>query len=180
MSANDYIRERKAYTGKDPCNSYGKTAEGITKERNPSVTRKATADRKKALDRQYAEAMRSKGIGPADAKRLGAAKAKHELSQQAALHNQDMVAGGQDAIGALKADGARSFGAGDFGDRGTNSHIGSQWNGGRVQDIDKQACEKASEGRGDERLDVELRPCGKHEAKAAGCKGKSKRKGKKS
>lgn len=52
--------------------------------------------------------------------------------------------------------------------RDANQHIGSQWNGERVKSMDSQACKMRSEGLGDDKMNVELHPCGKHEAKAAG------------
>jgi hypothetical protein len=174
MSASDYLSERKVYTGKDPCDGYKPTDTGATKFRNPSVTKDAKKRRLKELATKYTDELRQKDLSRNDAKRLGKAKAKQEISMQDALHNQDMVAGGQDVIGSLSADGSRTLGDDDFGFSGTNRHIGSQWNGDRIRSIDIEACQMNKAGLGDEKLNVELRPCGKHES--ANCK--QKRKGK--
>lgn len=175
MSANEYLAERKSFTGKDPCNGYSDTGDGKTKKRNPKVTKSAKAERLEAQKDKYFREMRDKGIGRDDARRLSTAKASREIGGQDALHNQDMVAGGKDAIGALKADGSRALGDGDFGLSDTNRHIGSQWNGERIQSIDAEACQAQKDGQGDEKMNTELRPCGKHEAKAAGCKQKKRK-----
>ena len=119
--------------------------------------------------KKYTDEYKDKGINRTDRKRLGAKKAQMELSNKAALHNQDMVAGGYDAIGTLSSDGTRQLGSADFGHSDTNSHIGSQWNGERIKLIDEQACQAQKEGNGKEKMNVELRACGKKEAKANGC-----------
>lgn len=96
---------------------------------------------------------------------MGGAKARRELGQQDALHNQDMVAGGKDAIGSNG-----KLGDADFGFSDTNRHIGSQWRGDRINSMDAEACRRKQAGEGNEKMNVELRACGKHEAKKAGCK----------
>jgi hypothetical protein len=165
MSADDYLRERQAYTGKNPCSKYSPATGGKTKIRDRDVTKKARKDRLDQLNDQYYDEMRSKGMSRADAKRLGEAKAKREVGNQDPLHNQDMVAGGDDVIGS----GGKLTGA-DFGESKVNRHIGSQWNGDRIKGIDAEACQMQKEGRGQDKMNVELRVCGKHEAKKAGCK----------
>jgi len=175
MSASEYLAERKAYTGKDPCNGYKRIPGGRTKFRDSSVTEDARTRRLKEQSIKYAEEFRKK-MDRNDAKRLGKAKAKHELDMQNALHNQDMYSGGKDVIGTLAADGSIVLTDDDFGIAGTNSHIGSQWRGERIRTIDMEACEMNKSGNGDEKLNIELRPCGKHES--ADCKQKRKRKAK--
>jgi len=174
MTADQYLAERRAFTGKDPCSGYAPTGAGKTKRRDPAVTRKAKADRRESQSERYAEEFREKGMSRSEAKRLGAAKAERENRNTDALHNQDMVAGGDDAIGALDAQGQRVAGDGDFGFSDTNRHIGSQWNGERIKSIDADACRMSKEGKGGEKMNVQLRPCGKHEASAAGCKQKGR------
>ena len=179
MSVDDYLAKRGSFSGKDPC-----TGESVAKgpKRNRQVTKNANKDRLKGQKGKYTKQMLDKGLGPADAKRLGSTKAKHEMfgaklkpiknipSRQNALHNQDMVAGGDDVIGSLGVNGTRELGDANFGLGDTNQHIGSQWNGERINSMDKAACERKQAGEGKDKMNVELRPCGKKEAKAAGCK----------
>jgi Novel toxin 15 len=139
------------------------------------VTRDAKARRQAQQARRYSEELDQRGLDPADAKRLGAAKAAREHRNLDALHNQDLVAGGSDAIGSLNAQGQRVAGDADFGFSDTNRHIGSQWNGERIKSIDAEACNMSNDGKGSEKLNVQLRPCGKHEARAAGCRQKRRR-----
>lgn len=166
MSADDYLRERGAFTGKDPCTGQ-ELPGGTSKKRNPKVTKNAKSTRLDQQARKYTKEFREKGMGPAKAEALGQAKAQRERGQQDALHNQDMVAGGQDRIGL-----GGKLGDDDFGLSDTNRHIGSQWNGERIQSIDEQACEMRKNGLGADNMNVELNPCGKHEATRARCKQK--------
>ncbi len=167
MSADKYLTERRAYTGKNPCAGYADTPEGVTKQRGS--TRSARRARTAQQKRKYMTEFENKGMSPDQARRMGSAKANRELGNQAALHNQDMVAGGIDIIGAIGADGQRILTDADFGWSDTNSHIGTQWNGDRVSSIDEEACQMQREGLGDQNMDVELRPCGKREARKMGC-----------
>lgn len=175
MTADQYLGERRAFTGKDPCGGYAPTAAGKTKRRNSAVTKKAKADRLEAQRERYAEEFRNRDMSRDDAKRLGTAKADREDRSRDALHNQDMVAGGDDVIGSLNAQGQRMAGDADFGFSDTNRHIGTQWNGDRIKSIDAEACRMNKDGNGGEKMNVQLRPCGKHEARAAGCKQKGRR-----
>jgi len=157
MNAEDYLTKRKSYTGKDPCNGYKDTKEGKTTKRKQSVTKKAREKRLNEKSKQYTGEFREKGLSPKKSKGLGAAKANRELGGQAATHTPDLVAGGDDVISMIGDLG--------FGDSGINSHIGSQWNGPRIKGIDSQACGAVKDGNGKEKMNVELRACGKKEAK---------------
>jgi hypothetical protein len=175
MSASDYLAERRAFTGKDPCNGYKPIPGGKTKFRNPTITKDAKTERLRTQSEKYAQEFLKRGRSVREADKLGEAKAKLELSKQDPLHNQDMVAAGEDAIGWLDPNGNRQLGNDDFGLSDTNRHIGSQWNGPRIKSIDAEACQMNKSGLGNENLNVELRPCGKHEAKGAGCKQKRRK-----
>jgi hypothetical protein len=90
---------------------------------------------------------------------------------QHALHNQDRWAGGVDMVGTKKPDGSIVLSDKDFGWGDVNSGIGRQWEqGGRVESMDIEACEAQRNGLGQEKMNVELRACGKKEAKKNGCK----------
>jgi RHS repeat-associated protein len=88
------------------------------------------------------------------------------IGGQDALHNQDMIVGGEDMIGDTP--GLMEFDDKDFGTSDVNRGIGRQWSS-RAKDIDEQACAARKNGEGDKKLDVELRACGKKEAKKMNC-----------
>jgi hypothetical protein len=168
-TVDEYLADRAAFDGKDPCSG---APTNKTSKRNPARAKDAKNRWQKQSADAYEEQMRDK-LGRSDAKRLGAAKAQRDRNNQNALHNSDMKAGGKDQFGSNG-----DLSSADFGDAGTNKHIGSQWNGERIDSIDKEACQAKQDGKGSEKMNVELKPCGAHEAKAAGCKQK-KRKAKK-
>ncbi len=162
MSVDEYLAQRGGFSGQNPC-----TGESVPQApgRDRKVTKKAKNKRQKEQTQRYAEQFGKQGLGRSDAKRMGGAKARRELGQQDALHNQDMVAGGKDAIGSNG-----KLGDADFGFSDTNQHIGSQWRGDRINSMDAEACRRKQAGEGNEKMNVELRACGKHEVKKAGCK----------
>lgn len=74
------------------------------------------------------------------------------------------MAGGYDAIGSNGVLSDADFGLGD-----TNQDIGRQWPGERVSSMDAEACQRQQAGEGNRNMNVELRPCGRREAKRIGC-----------
>ena len=161
-TVDDYLKNKKAYTGKDPCNNYVETLEGKTKKRNPAIANEAKKKRLAKQSKKYTKQYdKNPKLSPSQAKHFGKLKAKRELSKQDALHNADLYVGGDDAISPYNK---------GWGDSEVNRHIGTQWKGDRVKEIDKQACTAKAEGKGTEKMNVELRPCRRKEAKKAGCK----------
>lgn len=187
-TADDYIQRRQAYTGKDICSDG--YADGKTTARNSHVTEDANANRLRQQKNKYTDELIEKGIDPEKAEALAHAKAKAEVTGttvgvfkadgtpklnkddtqrikniggQDPLHNQDMVVGGRDIIGDRL--GLIEFNYESFGSSDVNRHIGTQWNGSRASDIDTQACQARANGNGNENLNVELKPCGRHNSK---------------
>ena len=184
-TADEYVRRRQAYTGKDICGEgYG---DGKITARDPNVTRNANLNRITQQKDKYFDELIAKGISDRKAEALAIAKAQAEVTGtevgvfqadgtpklnkdgtqriqniggQDPLHNQDMAVGGQDMIG--ERPGLIEFRDENFGSSDVNRHIGTQWNGGRATDIDQQACAARANGAGEQRLNVELKACGKH------------------
>jgi len=184
-TADEYVSRRQAYTGKDICgNGYG---DGKTTARDPNVTKDANTFRLNQQAEKYTKELIQKGIDLDKAEIMGKAKAKAEVTGtevgvfnadgtpklnkdgsqrmqniggQDPLHNQDMNVGGRDMIG--ERPGIIEFQNENFGSSDVNRHIGTQWNGGRASDIDQQACAARANGAGDQKLNVELKACGKH------------------
>lgn len=93
--------------------------------------------------------LRKKGIGAAKAKAEAAIRTEKMMSQLAALHDPDMVAGGwmhPNPTGMGRAD--------------VNSSIGASWNqNNRVAGMDREAERAINGGRGDQKMNVKLEPC---------------------
>lgn len=146
MSADDYLKGRGAFLGKDVCNG--------------SKTTKISRDPKKAKEAREDETLRLKELkekeliaDPAFSKKtkaevtaLALADAKHQMSKLAALHNPDMIAGGADVL------------SGSFGDQGINSAIGGSWRT-RIGAMDASACKARKEGQGKHKMNVDLHRC---------------------
>ncbi len=78
---------------------------------------------------------------------MAAQKAKEQLSQLAALHDPDLIAGGGDTISRV-------------GNKNVNSSLGSQWaKDGRVDMMDAQAKKAAAELGSDAKMNVTLERC---------------------
>jgi Novel toxin 15 len=173
-TVDQYLADRAAFDGKDPC-SGAPTQNGKTSKRNPARAKDAKDKWQNESAGAYAEELvgkmsKGKEIDEVRAKALGKAKTRLDRRNQNALHNSDMKTGGADQFGSNG-----SLSAADFGDAKTNQHIGTQWKGDRIDSMDQEACQAKQDGKGNEKMNVELRPCGKHEAKAAGCKHKKRK-----
>lgn len=109
----------------------------------PAADARAAYEKKVAdeLTKQYRDA----GMSPAEAGSRAKTEAADRMKTLAALHNPDMVAGGNNAID-------------DMGDRGVNSSIGSQWKG-RVGDLDKAALDVPANQRAGMRMNAKLERC---------------------
>lgn len=88
-------------------------------------------------------------MGPAQAGAEAATRTKDVMSKLAALHEPDMVAGGW-----MQPE-PKGMGRSDV-----NSSIGSSWNQEeRVSSMDAAADDAIKNGRGDEKMNVRLKPC---------------------
>ena len=91
------------------------------------------------------QGMRGEGLGKKIKNRVGA-----RMSRLAALHNPDIVAGGEDII-RYGPDGLPHM-----GDTWVNSSIGSQWAKGRAMELLRYARRLQAAGRGGELLNVDF------------------------
>jgi uncharacterized Zn-binding protein involved in type VI secretion len=95
------------------------------------------------------ESLLEGGMGPAQAGAEAATRTKDVMSKLAALHEPDMVAGGW-----MQPE-PKGMGRSDV-----NSSIGSSWNQEeRVSSMDAAADDAIKNGRGDEKMNVRLKPC---------------------
>ena len=89
----------------------------------------------------------NQGKSISSAKELANSKASETLKELAALHDPDMIAGGDDKIRRL-------------GNKNVNSSLGSQWaKNNRVTGMDKAAKDALASSGADTMMNVELTRC---------------------
>lgn len=137
LTATEYLAARKSFNAL---------------ERNPAAASAQKALRKSMqvkITSGIRKTLVKRGMDPSDAKMEAVARAKKVMSELAALHDPDMVAGGwlsPDPTGMGRSD--------------VNSSIGASWNQeDRVLTMDNDAKSAVESGRGDHKMDVKLEPC---------------------
>jgi len=112
---------------------------------NGSAQKTARKEYEKLLTENLIEDLRSEGLGKTAAEAEAKKRAKSVMKDLAALHEPDMIAGGQDVVVAM-------------GDRSVNSSIGSQWRS-RIGDLDTAADKIAEADRGSTLMNAKLPKC---------------------
>lgn len=137
LSANEYKAARDAFAAAN---------------RNPAAATAQTDFRDRVagdIKESIMASLRKKGMGATKAKAEAATRTEEVMSELAALHDPDMVAGGwmhPEPKGMGRAD--------------VNSSIGASWNqNGRVAGMDREAEKAIVGGRGDRKMNVKLEPC---------------------
>ncbi|MDH2434377.1 polymorphic toxin type 15 domain-containing protein [Pokkaliibacter sp. MBI-7] len=105
----------------------------------------ARAKLENEIEESVRTSLRKKGVSPAEMQDLVDAKVKEQMDQLAALHNPDMIAGGDDVIGRV-------------GNANVNSSIGAQWPG-KVSGIDSAALEAVETLGAEAMMNVSLERC---------------------
>ncbi|PPC75475.1 hypothetical protein C4K68_20390 [Pokkaliibacter plantistimulans] len=105
----------------------------------------ARAKLENEIEESVRTSLRKKGVSPAEMQELVDAKVKEQMDQLAALHNPDMIAGGDDVIGRI-------------GNANVNSSIGAQWPG-KVSGIDNAALEAVETLGAEAMMNVSLERC---------------------
>ncbi|MRV75919.1 hypothetical protein GJ700_29820 [Duganella sp. FT92W] len=132
MTVEQYLKGREAFENGDI-------------KRSASAARSAREDYKKELIESIHLELRKAGWSSHDARVKAEGDAAKKMSALAALHNPDMIAGGQDVIR-------------DFGDRNINSRIGPQWRS-RVGILDHAAAEVPEPMRPHAKMNAKLERC---------------------
>ena len=143
MSVGQYLENRQALT--DLVKEHGhKKARKILTGAAQAKARDELLDK---IKESAAESYRKSGKSSRAAEHLAEEKAKETLKELAALHDPDMIAGGDDTIKRL-------------GNKNVNSSLGSQWaKDGRVGGMDNAAKEALAEFGPDAQMNVELTRC---------------------
>lgn len=137
LTAAEFKAARDAFSrvGRNP------TADAAQGAMRDAYTRQIRTNIQRGLQQQ--------GMGAAEARKVASGRANDIMSNLAALHEPDMVAGGW-----LNPD-PKAMGRSDV-----NSAIGGSWNQqGRVASLDAAADESIRNGKGDTKMNVELKPC---------------------
>ena len=97
--------------------------------------------------RKGSKGLRNKNIRGKEAISIASKKVKEQMSQLAALHDPDIIAGGKDKIRKL-------------GNKNVNSSLGSQWSkSNRITGMDRSA-QKAFDNMGpNAKMNIELERC---------------------
>ena len=142
MTVGEYLDSRAAY---DQLGRSG-VSDGTAQEA-------ARATLRSRIESSVEASLERRGLDPVEAQDLAVIQAEEIMSNLAALHNPDMIAGGQDIIGRVS-------------DSGINSSIGGSWGSparetSRIGQLDAAARRAAADpnvGR-DARMNVRLQPC---------------------
>lgn len=121
-------------------------------KRNPAAALEQESFRNdvaKKIQSSIQKGLQKSGVGAQEAKAAAMLRTKEVMSELAALHESDMVAGGwYDSKPA------------NIGRKDVNSSIGASWNQeGRLEAMDKAAGDAISDGKGHEKMNVKLEPC---------------------
>ncbi len=139
MTVQEYIDGRKLFEDK-------------VIKRDPAVAKLARAGYEKTLTERFKSEFIDQGFSPVKAVEMAKNQAASEMKTLAALHNPDMVSAGQDVITG-------------FGDRNTNSTIGSQWKRSvpdgktKIQLMDEAANAVPAAQRGTTQINMKLERC---------------------
>jgi hypothetical protein len=119
---------------------------------------KAQEDARKKLSKEIyssiRESLNKKGIKGDKAKDIAQEKTQTQMSQLAALHDPDLIAGGHDTYTDSNFEVSRA------GNKNVNSSLGSQWaKDGRVDGMDNAAGKVLAESGPDTQMNVKLERC---------------------
>ena len=99
------------------------------------------------LVNQLGKALKKQGIKGKNAEKIAAEQTQKQMDQLAALHDPDLIVGGNDTISKV-------------GNKNVNSSLGSQWaKDGRVNEIDKAAGKAMTESGPETPMNVKLERC---------------------
>ena len=145
MSVGEYLSNRKILTDLTDKHGHTKARQILTNGGSAQASaRKKLADE---MTDSILESLRNKNIRGKEAISIASKKVKEQMSQLAALHDPDIIAGGKDKIRKL-------------GNKNVNSSLGSQWSkSNRITGMDRSA-QKAFDNMGpNAKMNIELERC---------------------
>lgn len=137
MSAEEFKAARDAY------NTYGRNP--LAKDGQNALRKAIQSD----VEESIYTSLRASGMSPQEATIQAISRSKEIMTNLAALHEPDMVAGGHGKPVPQR-----------MGNTGINSSIGGSWNqGGRLSDMDNAANDSIRMGAGQDKMNVQLELC---------------------
>ncbi|MDO6541508.1 polymorphic toxin type 15 domain-containing protein [Photobacterium sanguinicancri] len=145
MAVGQYLENRETLTGLVKEHGHKKARQILTNGGAAQADARTKLVNK--ITKSASKSYRNQGMSTRVAEKLAAEKAEKTLKELAALHDPDMIAGGDDKIRRL-------------GNKNVNSSLGSQWaEESRVSNIDKAAKQAMANSGADTRMNIELTRC---------------------
>jgi len=145
MTVGQYLNNRKTLTELTEKYGHKKARQILTK--GGAEQTKARIKLENEILESVEKSLRKKGIRGKKAEDLAQQKVKEQMAQLAALHDPDLIAGGNDTISKL-------------GNKGVNSSLGSQWaKSGRVAGMDDVANHAFKTQGANARMNINLERC---------------------
>ncbi len=145
MTVGKYLQNRQVL--KDLIDEHGHKKARRILTGGSKAQNAARKDYTKEIRESLIKSYRKQGKSARDAERLAITETEKTLEELAALHDPDMIAGGDDKINRL-------------GNTNVNSSLGSQWSkAGRITGIDEAAEKALTEFGPNAQMNVELTRC---------------------
>jgi hypothetical protein len=145
MTVGKYLENRETLTGLVKEHGHKKARQILTN--GGAAQADARTKLVKKITKSASKSYFNQGMSRSEAKKMAVEKAAKTLKELAALHDPDMIAGGDDKIRRL-------------GNKNVNSSLGSQWaKESRVSNIDKAAKQAMANSGADTKMNVELTRC---------------------
>ena len=145
MSVGEYLQNRNLLTELTDKHGHDKARKILT--RNGAAQLSARKELEETIFDSVIDSLERKGILGDEAIKLANEKVKSQMSDLAALHDPDLIAGGDDKIRKL-------------GNKNINSSLGSQWSkSGRVAGMDLAASNSLEKFGPNTKMNIELERC---------------------
>jgi hypothetical protein len=145
MTVGEYLQNRE--TLQNLTNQYGHEKARDILTSSGKAQEAARKKLQKKIQDSIEASLAKKDIFGEEAEKIAAEKAKEQMSQLAALHDPDLIAGGTDTISKV-------------GNKNVNSSLGSQWaKDGRVDGMDSAAKKALTESGPNTKMNITLERC---------------------
>jgi len=145
MTVGEYTANRKILKDLTAKHGHKKAREILTNggKAQEAARKKLSAE----ISESIRESLKKQGIKGKKAEKIAEEHTQKQMDQLAALHDPDLIVGGNDTISKV-------------GNKNVNSSLGSQWaKDGRVNEIDKAAGKAMTESGPETPMNVKLERC---------------------
>ena len=145
MSVGEYLQNRQTLQQLTDQHGHAKARAILTN--GGKAQQDARDDLTARMKESIKESLRKKNIRGKEAETIANEQVKKQMDQLAALHDPDLIAGGNDTISRM-------------GNKNVNSSLGSQWaKDGRVDGMDSAAKNAMSTSGPDTKMNIKLERC---------------------